>query len=220
MTVTESDVRTYNHADGPAVSVEIQRTRKMAGNSELLVSSPYSGEEHHLDLSTVDERSRQLALALQNLHPTTKNYPSDPYSTSFNWQQIVDHLPADFEGVSLPPSPGVPLLTLRNRKILLHSFLFHTPSKRGQRPFTLPRRSSPRRSQYIRRPPKILVAKPTRSLNPQESSNLPMDKLGPCETSRKITHACKSYDGYKRQLRKMECGKILFCRFKGKGMGV
>jgi|SRR5271156_2716544 len=101
MTVTE-DARTYNHADGPSVSpLENQSKVKMAGKSELLVSSPYSGEEHHLDLSSVDERSRQIALALQNLRPTTNSYPSDPYSASFNWQEIVDLLPTDFEGTSL-----------------------------------------------------------------------------------------------------------------------
>jgi hypothetical protein len=68
-------------------------------SSNILVSSPYSSSEHHLDLSSVSETSQQLALALEILHPVTEEYPSQPYSTSFNWQEIVDRLPNDFIGI-------------------------------------------------------------------------------------------------------------------------
>jgi hypothetical protein len=70
---------------------------------DVLVSSPYAGLEHHLDLTTVDESSRQLALALRSLKPVTIEYPIKPYSESFNWQEIVDQLPPSFAG---NPQPG------------------------------------------------------------------------------------------------------------------
>lgn len=65
---------------------------------KLLVSSPYSTSEHHLDLSTVPETSQQLALALRSFKPITNDYPSAPYADSFNWQEIISNLPSDFEG--------------------------------------------------------------------------------------------------------------------------
>jgi hypothetical protein len=71
-------------------------------SSKILVSSPYSSLEHHLDLSSVPETSQQLALALEILRPVTEEYPSQPYSTSFNWQEVVDLLPAAFTGTSFP----------------------------------------------------------------------------------------------------------------------
>ena len=67
-------------------------------DSDLFVSSPYAGTEHHLDLMSVPETSRQLAIALQILQPTADDYPSQPYSVSFNWQQVVNQLPSDFSG--------------------------------------------------------------------------------------------------------------------------
>ena len=129
MAVTELEVQTYNHSDVPLISsLENQTGKNMAGQSELFVSSPYSGEEHHLDLSSVDERSRELAVALHGFHPTTNNYPSDPYATSFNWQEIVDRLPTDFEGSYFSPSLGDEILTTGNREILLHCILFYPQS--------------------------------------------------------------------------------------------
>ena len=74
---------------------------KRKSNSELFVSSPYKGLEHHLDLTSVPETSKQLALALQKLRPVTDEYPSQPYSESFNWQEIMDSLPSEFSGTYL-----------------------------------------------------------------------------------------------------------------------
>jgi hypothetical protein len=68
--------------------------------SEILVSSPYKGLEHHLDLTSVPETSRQLALALQNLRAVTNDYQTEPYPESFNWGEIVDSLPSDFSGIT------------------------------------------------------------------------------------------------------------------------
>jgi hypothetical protein len=75
--------------------------KKMSNTSQLFVSSPYTSWEHHLDLSSAPETSRQLALALLDLRPITKDYPSQPYSESFNWQEAIDRLPSDFSGPTL-----------------------------------------------------------------------------------------------------------------------
>ena len=72
---------------------------KIKSDSELLRSSPYKGLEHHLDLTSVIETSKQLALALQKLQPATNEYPSQSYSESFNWQEITNALPPDFSGI-------------------------------------------------------------------------------------------------------------------------
>src|SRR5579859_4848449 len=69
--------------------------------TQPFVSSPYLSDEHHLDLSSVTEASQQLAVALSSLRPVLDDYPSQPYSTSFNWQEIVDQLPSDFTGTIL-----------------------------------------------------------------------------------------------------------------------
>jgi hypothetical protein len=84
------------------VSISVEEVKEVETTSELFVSSPYLTSEHHLDLSSVPETSQQLARALQNLRPVTKNYQSKPYSTSFNWQEIIDLLPANFEGSPVP----------------------------------------------------------------------------------------------------------------------
>jgi len=51
-----------------------EKTNDMAP-AEIVVSSPYLGDEHHLDLSSVPEPSQQLAKALSSLRPVT-DHPS------------------------------------------------------------------------------------------------------------------------------------------------
>lgn len=91
---------------------------------DLLVSSPYIGAEHHLDLTSVPKNSKQLAIALQTFRPLVENYPSEPYSESFNWQEVIDQLPLDFSGTNpiLDPDPV--------RGILLHRILLDSSSWR------------------------------------------------------------------------------------------
>ena len=67
--------------------------------SDLLLSSPYNGLEHLLNMSVVSDPSRLLALALVHLRPTTTEYTFQPYDKSFNWQEIIDLLPPDFFGM-------------------------------------------------------------------------------------------------------------------------
>ena len=72
-----------------------------SGPAKYLVSSPYPGLTHHLDLNSVDEISKQLSIALQHFRSITDDYPSQPYAESFNWQEVVDLLPSDFSGVPI-----------------------------------------------------------------------------------------------------------------------
>ena len=82
----------------PQLSTSIDKSAIEMDDSDILVSSPYAGLEHHLDLKTVSEESRQLALALQQLRPVVDDYPTTPYIDIFNWQQVVDILPSSFSG--------------------------------------------------------------------------------------------------------------------------
>lgn len=70
---------------------------------QRFVSSPYLSDEHHLDLSSVTKASQQLAVALSSLRPIADDYPSQPYPTSFNWQEIIDQLPSEFTGTLMSP---------------------------------------------------------------------------------------------------------------------
>lgn len=88
-------------------------------DSELFVSSPYKGSEHHLDLKSVDETSRLLAVALQNLRPIANDYQTEPYSESFNWQEIINILPSNFQGTYAIPVPQY--VNSKGNSIALHS---------------------------------------------------------------------------------------------------
>jgi hypothetical protein len=86
------------------LSTSIDKSARKMEKPELVVSSPYTGVEHHLDLKSVPETSRQLALALQRLRPIVQDYPSKAYVDSFNWQEIINLLPSSFSGNSPPLS--------------------------------------------------------------------------------------------------------------------
>jgi hypothetical protein len=122
---------------------------------EVLVSSPYSGEEHHLVLESVNVADGVLAEALAGLRPLTEEYPLRGYEESFNWQELVDTLPREFTGQSRATDAD-------NRGILLHSLLLHSTLHLRLGKTTLFRRSSPHRSQLLRRAPQVLVEIPPR----------------------------------------------------------
>jgi hypothetical protein len=132
------------------VSISVEEVKEGETTSELFISSPYPTSEHHLDLSTVPETSQQLARALQILRPVTKDYQSKPYSTSFNWQEIINLLPANFE--------GFPSLEINPRGILLHRILLYPPHRHGHLSTPLSRLVGARRSKPVRRITQILVA--------------------------------------------------------------
>ena len=84
------------------LSTSIDKSARKMEKPQLIVSSPYTGVEHHLDLKSVPETSRQLALALQGLRPIVEDYHSKAYVDSFNWQEIINFLPSSFSG-NFPP---------------------------------------------------------------------------------------------------------------------
>jgi hypothetical protein len=170
----------------PSRNIDEHQQEKMS--SELLVTSPYPSPEHHLDLSSVPETSQQLALALEILRHVTEEYPSQPYSTSFNWQEVVDRLPADFTGTFFPR------YNWHCRQILLHSVLFHTSSTCRYHEITLSWLASSRRSKSIGRTTEILVERSPWWINAEEPCNLYLDNMGSCETCRKATDACCGYE--------------------------
>ncbi|KAK1759146.1 hypothetical protein QBC47DRAFT_397960 [Echria macrotheca] len=60
--------------------------------SRYLVVSPYTEQEHLLDLTTLDAENRLLALALTSMKNIREDYATAPYLETFNWEDIVDTL--------------------------------------------------------------------------------------------------------------------------------
>ena len=65
---------------------------KRSDHRRLIPSSPYTDLEHQLDLSTVDEQSRLLAVALLNLKQRTPEYALVKYEESFDLDGLVEEL--------------------------------------------------------------------------------------------------------------------------------
>lgn len=62
--------------------------------SRYLVVSPYTEQAHLLDLQSVDEENRLLALALVKMRNLRADYATAPYLDSFNWNEIIESLRA------------------------------------------------------------------------------------------------------------------------------
>ncbi|KAL8947837.1 MAG: hypothetical protein Q9222_005922 [Ikaeria aurantiellina] len=71
---------------------------------DLLVASPYTNRLHLLDLTTLTRSQTLLAKALTNLTPTTHQYATLPYISSFNWDTVFNALAAacKIEGFQWP----------------------------------------------------------------------------------------------------------------------
>lgn len=52
-------------------------------------SSPYTENEHLLDLSTIDSNLQTVAIGLRSLTPLTPNYAKTLYNDTFNFDQIL-----------------------------------------------------------------------------------------------------------------------------------
>jgi hypothetical protein len=122
------------------LSTSIDKSARKMEKPDLVVSSPYTGLEHHLDLKSVPETSRQLALALQRLRPIVQDYPSKAYVDSFNWREIINFLPSSFSGNF--PKPLLQTFS-DNRRLLLHRLLLHSASQRRHLKTALPRLAGP-----------------------------------------------------------------------------
>ena len=63
-------------------------------HDRYLVVSPYTEQEHLLDLETLDTENQLLALALVKLECLREDYATAPYLQTFNWPEVIDELRA------------------------------------------------------------------------------------------------------------------------------
>ncbi|KAI1075597.1 eukaryotic translation initiation factor 3 subunit-like protein [Whalleya microplaca] len=56
----------------------------------FLVISPYTAQEHRLDLRTLDTENALLALALVHMRCLRPDYATAPYLDTFNWGEIIE----------------------------------------------------------------------------------------------------------------------------------
>lgn len=133
----------------PLLAINDQQTMR----PQLLKSSPYAGDEHQLDLSTLPKPSQQLATALSSLRPVTDGYPSHPYSTSFNWQEVMDQLPSEFTGTL-----ALSITLTFFRAIFLYRILLYSSVRCRRNTAALLRLSLSFRSKQVRRIAQVLVA--------------------------------------------------------------
>lgn len=57
-----------------------------------IVQSPYTEDDHLLDLDTLDHENRLLAQALAQLKHIRDDYATAPYVESFNWDAVMSEL--------------------------------------------------------------------------------------------------------------------------------
>lgn len=68
------------------------------GDETHLLSSPYTDQQHLLDVTTLDHTEHiELAKALQHLVRVRDDYATAEYATSFNWPEVVDQLRASLD---------------------------------------------------------------------------------------------------------------------------
>ncbi|KAG8533237.1 uncharacterized protein KY384_002020 [Bacidia gigantensis] len=61
-------------------------------DERYLVTSPYTTQDHLLDLDTLNCSQRLLAVALASLQCTRPDYATAPYNVSFNWDTVISTL--------------------------------------------------------------------------------------------------------------------------------
>ena len=77
--------------------VELRGGKWLAGANicherRWLISSPYLGTDHQLDLLSLDLPNTLMALALQALSPASETYATQPYLEAFKWIQVMEIL--------------------------------------------------------------------------------------------------------------------------------
>ncbi|KAK0621707.1 hypothetical protein B0T17DRAFT_494100 [Bombardia bombarda] len=73
---------------------EVPHTHEISDKNRYLVVSPYTEQEHLLDLETLDTENQLLALALVKLQCLRDDYATAPYLATFNWEEIIATLRA------------------------------------------------------------------------------------------------------------------------------
>ncbi|KAF4965217.1 hypothetical protein FSARC_6936 [Fusarium sarcochroum] len=65
---------------------------ELAGYSRFLVQSPYTEQEHLLDLETLDNENALLARALSRFRVLRDDYATASYTESFNWSEVIEEV--------------------------------------------------------------------------------------------------------------------------------
>lgn len=74
--------------------VEVPGSPDVPDEPRYLVVSPYTDQEHLLDLQTVDTENQLLALALVHMTHLREDYATAPYLDTFNWDEVIESLRA------------------------------------------------------------------------------------------------------------------------------
>lgn len=72
--------------------IEIVPDSDAAATQRYLVASPYTEQEHLLDLESLDTENQLLGEALQGMKAVTEGYATRPYVESFNWEELIDRV--------------------------------------------------------------------------------------------------------------------------------
>lgn len=64
----------------------------LAASNRYLVQSPYTEQEHLLDLDTLDNENTILARALGKFQAVREDYATAPYTESFNWPEVLEEV--------------------------------------------------------------------------------------------------------------------------------
>ncbi|KAJ4264964.1 hypothetical protein NW762_005207 [Fusarium torreyae] len=65
---------------------------ELAGYNRFLVQSPYTEQEHLLDLETLDNENALLARALSQFRVLRDDYATASYTESFNWSEVIEEV--------------------------------------------------------------------------------------------------------------------------------
>lgn len=89
-------VLAHNEKNSSIISeIEIQTTpAELPDKERYIVVSPYTEQQHLLDLTTLGTENQILALALTQLTCLREDYATASYSDTFNWDQIIEHVRA------------------------------------------------------------------------------------------------------------------------------
>ncbi|GAB1318577.1 hypothetical protein MFIFM68171_08787 [Madurella fahalii] len=92
--VVERQVPPFQRLDTRSPGVMIHRSKVSAAaqkpdQNRYLVVSPYTEQEHLLDLESLDVENRLLALSLTKMKCLREDYATAPYIETFNWDEII-----------------------------------------------------------------------------------------------------------------------------------
>lgn len=89
MTINDASPARANFPEGPILHEKTVDALPYEAPRHI-VMSPYTEQEHLLDLETVDVEEGILAEALVGMTCLREDYATAPYSETFNWAEIMD----------------------------------------------------------------------------------------------------------------------------------